>query len=189
MFAEKMKTIPEDTTQVVRNSVEQACKDFTARVLAMGFSRTKKMFWTRPHEHTVDFIHFHRHGSTYGRPINYSVNLRVHFGIRVLNDTFIAASLNGPCSEPELIRTGRYHLRFNAQSGSTYDRCIDDLERLVLDQSEPWFSRFLDPQKLLLEADSPLKQEEKDRLRASLQGVADPIMVAQSMKILGIKRK
>jgi hypothetical protein len=63
---------------------------FTTRVEPLGFHRTLKMFWTRRHPITVDFTHFHRHGSTYGAPRTGSVDIRVHFGIRVLNDDFIA---------------------------------------------------------------------------------------------------
>jgi hypothetical protein len=182
-----MKPIPEDTTQVVRQGVERACKDFSDRIFSLGFKRTKKMFWTRRHTHTVDFVHFHRSGSSYGKPINYSVDFRVHFGIRVLNDPFEAAALNGPRSDPTRTREGRYHLRFNAQTGSTYERCLDDLVRFVQEQGEPWFSRFKDTKALLTKSDSPIREIEKDHLRLAIEGRTDPAMEAQSLKILGIK--
>ena len=86
--------------------LEKACKDFTVRIEPLGFRRTRKMFWIRRHPHTVDFIHFHRSGSSYGKPINYSVRIRVHFGIRVLNDDSQGAALNGPFSDPGRLRTG-----------------------------------------------------------------------------------
>lgn len=184
-----MKPIPEDTTQVVRQGLERACRDFSRRIAPTGFARTKKMFWTRRHPFTVDFIHFHRSGSSYGKPRNYSVDIHVHFAIRVLNDTFEAAAANGSCSDPDRLRAGRYHLRFNAQTGSTYDRCIDDLIRFVLEQCEPWFLRFRQPEALLSLADSPLRQPEKDRLREAIDGHTDPAAEAKSLNLLGVKTK
>lgn len=184
-----MNPIPEDTTQVVRKGVEQACKDFSKRIAPLGFVRTRKMLWTRPHAYTVDVIHLHRSGSTYGKPINYSVSFRVHFAVRVLNDTFPAPALNGPFSDPDRLRTGRYHLRFNAQTGSTYERCVDDLTRFAVEQGEPWFQRFGDCALLVNAKDSPLQPAEKERLQAALDGREQPDMVAQSLSLLGIKAR
>jgi len=115
---------------IVREGLEKACKEFNARVKPLGFSRTKKMLWTRRHDLTVDFISFSRSGSSYGAPANASVQIRVHLGIRVLNDggNCGALTINGPSSDDNSsskIRSGRYHLRLNAVSGSTFARCID----------------------------------------------------------------
>jgi hypothetical protein len=184
-----MNPVPEDTTKVVRQGLERTCRDFSERIAPTGFVRTKKVFWTRRHPLTVDFIHFHRQGISYGKPINYSVEIRVHFGIRVLNDTFIAAALNGPHSDPGRLRAGLYHLRFNAKTGSTYDRCVDDLVRFVLEQGEPWFLRFRQPEALLNFQDSPLQQPDKDRLRLAMDGHSDPAAEALSLKELGIKTR
>ncbi len=177
-----------ETTKVVRRELERACKEFAARLASMGFVRTKKMFWTRSHPYTVDFVHLFRSGSSYGPPINYSVDIRVHFGIRVLNDTFEAAALNGLSSDAERCRRGRYHLRFNAQTGSTFERCVDDLVRFVVEQGEPWFRRFTDTAHLLASADSPLGSRERELLTAALAGRSSPASEAASRRILGIKR-
>jgi hypothetical protein len=182
-----MKEIPTDTTQVVREGVERACKEFSARIAPLGFTRTKKVFWIRRNPYTVEFIHLHRSGSTYGKPINYSVDFRIHFAIRVLNDTFEAPALNGPFSDAGRLREGRYHLRFNAQTSSTYDRCIDDLARFVSEQGEPWFSKFRNCEMLLASSDSPLREADKERLQSALNGQSDPEVVSASLKMLGIK--
>ena len=173
-------------TSVVRAGLERACRDFSVRVEPLGFRRTLKMFWTRRHPLTVDFIHFHRHGSTYGAPQNASLHIRVHFGIRVLNDDFIAAALNGPQSDAGTLHTGRYHLRFNAETGSTYDRCVDDLARFVIEQGEPWFQRWSSVD-AMLQADSPLRPQDREFLSAAQDGQASAERVAASLKILGIK--
>ena len=182
-----METPENSTTQVVRDGLEKACREFTERVTPLGFARTKKMFWTRQHPHTVDFIHFHRSGSSYGAPRNLSVDIRVHFGIRVLNDTFEGAALNGPFSDPTLTRAGNYHLRFNAKSGSTYDRCIDDLVRFVVEQGEPWFDRFRDTMVLTDARTTPLRPDSIVALTAALRGDSEPANIAKSRNILGIK--
>ena len=178
-----------ETTKVVRRELERACKDFAARVESLSFLRTKKMFWTRRHPLTVDFIHFHRGGISYGAPINYSVDIRIHLGIRVLNHALDFAALNGPHSNEARFINHRYHLRFNAKTGSTYDRCVDDLVRFVEEQGVPWFQRFADLDELLTTSDSPLESEEKEFLEAARAGHANPENEAVSLKILGIKSK
>jgi hypothetical protein len=184
---QEMETPDTSVTQVVRDGLEKAFREFTERIAIFGFARTKKMFWTRQHPHTVDFIHFHRSGSSYGAPRNFSVDIRVHFGIRVLNDTFEAAALNGPFSDPTLTRAGNYHLRFNAKSGSTYDRCIDDLVRFVVEQGEPWFDRFRDTMVLTDARTTPLRPDSIEALTAALRGDSEPANIAKSRNILGIK--
>jgi hypothetical protein len=101
---------------------------------------------------------------------HFSVAIRVHFGIRVLNDDFPALALNGPSSDYALIRAGRYHLRFNAQSGSTYDRCLDDLVRLASEQGEPWFREFHSAEDILQKPHSPLRVADKQLLAAAASG-------------------
>jgi hypothetical protein len=182
-----MESPEKNTTQVVRDGLEKACMEFTERIAPFGFLRSKKMFWTREHPHTVEFIHFHRSGSSYGAPHSFSVDIRVHFGIRVLNDTFEAAALNGPFSDAMLTRAGNYHLRFNAKSWSTYDRCVDDLARFVVEQGEPWFMRFRDPSTLADARVTPLRPDSIEALSAALRGDSQAANVAKSRKILGIK--
>lgn len=133
----------------------------------------------------MDFVHFHRSGNSYPA-ISATVEIQVHFGIRVLNDTFAAAALNGPFSDPDKLREGRYHLRFNAETGSTYERCVDDLERFLREQGEPWFRQFASPDSLLLHADSPLRAEEKVSLTEAVAGHAKPESVTVSLKLLGL---
>ena len=127
--------------QVVRKGLERACKDFTLQVAPLGFSRSKKMVWVRPRGDFIECIGFFRQGSTYGSPRTASVNIRVMFFVRS------APSLNLPHS-PEVLISDHlrdpgghaYHLRFNASSWSTYDRCIDDLSRVVKEQGLPWLA-------------------------------------------------
>jgi hypothetical protein len=175
---------------VVREGLEKASKDFAARIAGLGFSRTKKSLWTRRHSLVVDWISLFRSGSTYGAPINYSVHIIAAFGIRVLNDDVTGLALNGFSSDDisnKAIRLDRYHMRFNALSGSTYTRCMNDLERFVLEQGEPWFKRFTPPEKLLRMWGSPLKPETKKLLRAAFSGTSNKENVAASLWMLGLR--
>jgi len=181
-----MKPIPDDAKEVVRQGVEKACRDFSERLATIGFTRTMKMLWTRRRTHTADAIRLVRCGRVI---VNYSVQLHMELKLRVLNDNCEHLLPNGPWTDNERMRAGRYHDRFNAQTGSTYDRCVDDLFRFVLEQGEPWFTRFQNPEALLASDDSPLRQSEKERLRAAISGHPDSEAVAHSLKLLGIKTK
>lgn len=173
-------------SSLVRAELERACRDFTARVELIGLQRSLKMFWTRRHPLTVEFIHFDRSGSSYGAPQSASVDIRVHFGIRVLNDDCPAAALNSPVSDAGLLRGGRYHLRFNAESGGTYERCVDDLARFGTEQGEPWFQQWGAVEALLRE-DSPMSPTERAFLRSARDGEPSAERVAASLKLLGLR--
>lgn len=185
-----MHITPEDTSRMVKAGVDQATTDFTARLKRLGFRRTKRMLWVRPHLHAADFVTLFRSGSSYGRPLNYSVSLDVGFGIRVLNDDSDVLIPNGPRFDfSERLRAERYHFRFNAQTRDTYDRCLDDLIRYVENEGEPFFSRFGDSSALLTAADSPLRPEEKVGLQSALSGQVDANAVALSLKLLGLAKR
>jgi hypothetical protein len=145
------------------------------------------MFWIRPRTHTAEVVHFHREGSSYGGPISASVEIRVHFAIRVFNDSFEAIALNGPRSDPSRVRDGGYHLRFNAKSKSMLHRCIDDLVRFLDEYGEPWFRHFEQVEALVNDADSPLGLVQKELLHAAIKGKADQENLAQTNRLLGIK--
>lgn len=175
-------------TIIVRRGLESVCRQFSDCAASFGFGRTRKMLWTRPHDHTVDVIHFHRSGSSYGAPISANVEVRVHFAIRVFNDPFSGLALNGPTSDATRVRSGRYHLRFNARSGDMLDRCVEDLVRFVQDHGEPWFREFHDPERLLDHSRSPLREEARDSLLAAIRGEANPENIAASRKLLGLPK-
>jgi hypothetical protein len=179
--------VPGELTKLVRKRVEEICAGFTPQVEALGFERTRKMFWVRLHEQTADVLHIHRGGISYGAPLNASVGFRLHLAIRVLNASFPAIALNGPTTDGAP-REGRYHLRFNAESLHSFDRCVHDLARYVREIGEPWFSRFRDPLVLLQDGASPLQDDDKAGLRAALEGRDAAENLATSKKELGLKQ-
>jgi hypothetical protein len=177
-----------ELTKLVRAAVEKACVAFTARVKDLGFQRSRKMFWVRVHGETADVVHLHRGGSSYGAPMNASVDFRLHLAIRVLNDTFPAIALNGPHSDAAP-KEERYHLRFNAESMHMFERCVDDLTRFVSAVGEPWFLRFRSQEALLAGDGSPLDENEKTRLREALAGRALDGHRRATLKELGLAKK
>lgn len=135
-----MREIPKDTTHVVKVGFNRVCRDFSQLIEPLGFLTGRARCWNRSDGSLVDVIHFHRGGIGYGKPNNYSVDIRIHFAVHKVGASEPLA-LNGPSSDQ--LRDGRgyaYHLRFNASSWSTYDRCLEDLLRVTRDHGLPWFS-------------------------------------------------
>lgn len=178
-----------ELSKIVGRGFDKARREFTGRIEPLGFARTKSSFWTRPcgHELALDFIHIYRHGSSHGSPISGVVDIRVHFGIRVLNDSFPAEALKGPQSDPGTLRAGRYHLSFNAESDHSFERCLSDLVRLVQEVGEPWFGKFADPEALLTDSESPLAETVRKSLREAIASQADPDRIAATRELFGLK--
>lgn len=176
-------------SKVVREGFERVRREFSRRIEPFGFVRTRASFWVRARDHglTLDFIHLHRGGSSYGAPLSGVVDIRVHFGIGVLNDPFPALALNGPDSDSGTSRSGRYHLSFNAKSNHNYDRCLTDLVRIVQDVGEPWFERFDGLERLLTDPGSPLGESAREGLREAVEGQEDPARVAETRRLFGLK--
>jgi hypothetical protein len=130
------------TSAVVKAGMDRVCRDFTDRVAPLGFRRTNSRgrTWIRRGTKLVACIYLHRSGSTYGAPRNNSVDIRVHFSTQLLDGS--------PGSPDQLlsdhVRDSQgyaYHLRFNALSWSTYDRCLEDLMRITHEHGLPWFGQ------------------------------------------------
>lgn len=183
-----MTTDPASKTQLVRAAMERISRDFSQDLAALGFARTRSKFWTRRSGHHLDFIHLFRCGSSCGAPYNASVSLRAHLGIAVLDEERDGEILNGPDTDDlDLFRADRFHLRFNAASGSTYERCREDLLRFAVQRAEPWFSAWRSPRALLEREDSPLDATARQALRRSVDANASAERVARTLKRFGIK--
>ena len=177
-------SVIEDPTagQIVRDGVERACRAFTEAIQPLGFIRTKKMLWVRRGDTTADVVHLHRRGSSYGRALNFSLDFRIHLGIRVLMDEATPMVVNGPFSDETRFNSARYHLRFNAKTGDAFERCVADLIRFVVD-AQSWFERFHSTEALVEDPGSPLHEAEKLVLKRAARDAISPA----SMKELGIK--
>lgn len=117
------------------------CNEFNPIVEELGFSRTRSgaRLWHRQRDGLMEMIHLHRSGSSYGAPRNNSVSIRAEFIIKAPDSPVTDAWLD---SDKLKDSSGyRYHLRFNALTWSTYDRCLQDLERVTKEHGQPWFSQ------------------------------------------------
>lgn len=177
---------PSELTLIVRKGFERLCSDVTHRVVQSGFSRGRKVFWSRAHPLTADVLHFHRGGISYGAPSSANVDVRIHLAIRVLNDDFDVVALNGPSTDSYSAYRPRYHLRFNARSFSQYDRCLHDCVRFFEEQAEPWFTAFATPEALLGRTDSPLAACARVGLEAAVGGGGSVERIAASCRLLGV---
>src|SRR5262245_9780230 len=79
-----MKDARKERSAVVKAGMERVCSDFTKLVASLGFVRTnsRSRTWTYRGDKFIRVIYFHRGGSTYGAPINNTVDIRVHFSLQ-----------------------------------------------------------------------------------------------------------
>jgi len=131
-----------------------------------GYALTKPTFICREYPHTVAFFHFHKFA--------FGPQFRVHFGIRVLNSALPAPHLNGPS-----FSAGTY--RDDEQS--TRD-CIQTLTELLIRDGLPWIERWMSPEKLVSDSDTPLCEADKVSLRRALTSGPDADHVALSSALL-----
>ena len=160
-----------------RRSAEHIRRIVTSQLKPFGLIRGKTSFWVRPQGHVIEFLHLHL--------FRFGAAFRVHAGLRVLNDTFEAAALNGPTSTESWTDSRKvYALEFTSVP-SSLESCASDIVRFYTEVAEPWFARFRDP-RMLLRQDSPLDESLRSRLELALQGSADSEAVRMSMRLLGV---
>lgn len=136
-----MDTTQPSSSQLVKAGMQRLCNEFSPIVEILGFVRTRSgaRSWHRQRDGFIDMIHLHRSGSSYGAPINNSVRIRAEFIIRAPDSLTSEAWLD---SDKLKASNGyHYHLRFNAHTWSTFDRCLQDLELVTKEHGLPLFSQ------------------------------------------------
>ena len=157
-----------------RSLAEKVRRRFTRLMASAQFARSKPTFWVRPQGATVEFVHLHL--------FSFTSAFRAHLGIRVVNDSFEAAPLNGPNTD----RFREYNIEFTAAPESL-DECAAELHRFCVEVGEPWFQRWRDPIVLVEAIDSPISHEAMDALRAALRGECDGAAITRSERVLGLR--
>jgi len=174
-------------SQSVTEGMKRVCADFSQEASLRGFLHTKNRTWVRLNDTCAEIIYFHRRGSTYGAPRTASVDIRVMLSIRVLNAR-VAGGTIGIISDHARRKTGyAYHHRFNAETGSTYDRCLEELGLYMAEIAEPWFAEWRDPQKLLTHPE--LGADARAGLKSAISNNSNPETVAASLKAIGVKAR
>lgn len=178
-----------ELTALVNAELSRLMKAIEPRLSELGYWPAKKRHWVKEREHSAIFVVLERQGSTYGGPANASVSLEVNAGVRVFNSHFPALALNGPQSSRAERSDGlRFHTRFNARSGSQFERTCEDVVRFVSEIVDPWSNTEADEGRLL-DSDTLLTSEERENLKAALVGGADGERVARSRKLLGLSTR
>lgn len=154
-----------------RNRARMIIKCVAKALKPHGFIHSKTTFVCKPHDYIISFFHFHK--------FSFGPKFRIHTGIRVLNDTFEAASLNG---------IGEEHAGAFAEDEQSINNCIQKMTKFCLTEGLEWLNKFSDTTALLEDPSSPLKEFEKNRLRNHLNGILDEKTIQESYKLLGIEK-
>ena len=133
-------------------------------------------FFTRASLPVIEFVHLHK--------FSFAPSFRVHVGIRVVNDPFVAVALNGPNSDEIVSPTGaRYDFQY-CEDDESVDRCVSKIAEFVSNVAEPWFGLFRNRTLLISSPDSPLTAEARAALERALSGVLEERYVARTRELL-----
>jgi hypothetical protein len=163
-----------------RRFAEAVRRQLSVSLAPFGFRRAKTTFWIRPREHAIEFVHLHL--------FSFAPAFRVHLGIRVLNDSFSAAALNGLSSHDGWYSvSGRREFSFEFdESAEGQSTCASELARFYVNVGEPWFERFGDFSLLVSAEGSPLDVAARDALVRALKGQSNSANVLTSRALLGV---
>ena len=120
--------------------MKRVCTAFTKIVQPLGFKRGNGRTWVRQHGEIEEKIYISRSGSSYGAPRTPSIDLQLGLASR--------RGIEGPHRYLDHYTTGKlrrptgygYHHRFNSETGSTYKRCLEELDLFMSEVAEPWFA-------------------------------------------------
>jgi len=133
--------VPSEQSKLVQAAMKKICADFSSHVTKYGFEKSGRRMWKREINGHLERIHFHRHGSSYGAPTTNSVDIRVELMSQLVGED---EALPTHFQNSDQIRKSDgycYHHRFNAKTGHTYERCLEELIMYTEDFAEPWFRK------------------------------------------------
>lgn len=151
--------------RLARKIVRAVAKEFQA----IGFLHTKPTFIVRPFEGFAQFMHFHK--------FSFGPDLRVHFGIRVMNDPFPGVALNGPSFDHD----GHYW-----PDEEQTMICTSRIIELVRREGLPWFSDLSSAKMLLSSLESPLRERDRTAMIEDMDGLRNEVSWQNSMRMLGL---
>ena len=156
-----------------RQLAEQILRLATKDLAALGFDRRKPAFWVHRQPYRLNFFHIHL--------FRFGPQLRVHCGIRVLNDPFEAEALNGIDSDS----FRKYDLSFTDDAGAV-DRCSRAVVQFCTEKGVPWFEKWSDTSALVRSAESPLQPDQRKALLDALQGKSNTKLVQASERLFNV---
>ncbi|WP_156442837.1 MULTISPECIES: hypothetical protein [unclassified Sphingomonas] len=126
-------------SNVVAEGMKRVCSAFTGFVQSLGFKRGSGRKWVRQIDGFEEVIFISRSGATYGAPGSPSISLQLDLSSVCLGNGE-KAYLDHHTIQLTRRSTGYcYHHRFNAETGSTYERCVEELGLFIKEVAEPWF--------------------------------------------------
>lgn len=150
-----------------RSNAGKVLRRFSNKVSLLGFTRRSTWF-AREYDLCVLYIHVHKY--TFGS------YFRLHYGVRVLNDSRDFIALGGP-QESQGLEFG--------EDDESHDRCAEAMFSLVTTTVVPWF-REQSHQKLLEDGGCLYPEGHKALIRA-LEGEIDSDAVCQSRALFGLE--
>lgn len=153
--------------RVERNIARRIVRAVARELEDLGFRQTKPTFVIRPGDIVAAFFHFHK--------FTFGPYFRIHLGVRVMNDTFVALALNGPSHE----HAGQY-----SEREEDIQQCIRNMVTYCRTEGLPWLLRWSDPKTLLAAQDSPLHAEDRPALSNALARRSSPAAIALSESLL-----
>jgi len=133
----------ESHSKVIAEGMKRVSNDLSNLLKRRGFVRAKSgRSWHRANDRSIETVHLQRRGSSYGAPRTASVDLRLTLGVRDANEATPATRAGHVTISDHARRPNgyAYHHRFNAATGSTYDRCVEELDSFITEVAEPWFA-------------------------------------------------
>lgn len=130
-------------SEIVAEGLKRVTDQLSIMLDHKGFVRVKSArAWQRVNGRMIETVHLQRRGSSYGAPRTASLDLRLTLGIREINDASDEAERREAIISDHARRPDghAYHHRFNAATGSTYERCLQELELYLVELAEPWFA-------------------------------------------------
>jgi hypothetical protein len=126
-------------SKVVSEGMKRVCSAFTLIVQPLGFKRGNGRKWVRLFDGFEETIYLSRSGATYGAPYSPSISIQLDL-ISVCAANQARSYLDHHTINMMKRSNGYgYHHRFNAKTGSTYDRCLQDLGLFLAEAADPWF--------------------------------------------------
>jgi hypothetical protein len=156
--------------RIERNLARRIVRAVARELGDVGFRQTKPTFVIRPGDIVTPFFHFHK--------FTFGPYFRIHLGVRVMNDTFVALALNGPSHE----HAGQY-----SENEEDIRQCVQVMATYCRAQGLPWLERWSDPKELLTAKDTPLHPEDREALSNALSGRLNVRAIALSESLLGLR--
>lgn len=131
----------ESYSKVVAEGMKRACSAFTQIVQPLSFKRGNGRKWVRQIDGFEETVFILRSGATYGAPASPSISLQLALSSSRLSDGKRAYLSHHFTTKIRRFTGYCYHHRFNAETGSTYDRCLQELGLFIVEVAEPWFEQ------------------------------------------------